>query len=109
MSSDLCMTPVINQDAYNYVWLTEPKTQVEYLARQSLPLSSSSAKQMRKDVMKSQTNLIAAVLADTQAVFQLAKNTFEKKAGGDIEAGEDDVDRTVGRIRRGAWMAGGLY
>lgn len=109
MSSDLCMTPVINQDAYNYVWLTEPKTQVEYLARQSLPLSSSSAKQMRKDVMQSQTNLIAAVLADTQAVFQLAKNTFEKKAGGDIEAGEDDVDRTVGRIRRGAWMAGGLY
>jgi hypothetical protein len=109
MSSQLCMTPKIAEDAYEYVWLTDSDTGIEYLARHSLPLSSSSSQQMRKDVMKSQANLIASVLADTQSIFTLVKQTFESKAGGEITAGDDDVDRTVGRIRKGAWMAGGLY
>jgi len=109
MSSELCMTPTISQDAYNYVWLTEQDTGVEYLARHKLPLSTSSSSQMRKEVMRSQADLIASVLADTQSIFTLVKSTFKNKAGGEISAGDDDVERTVSRIRKGAWMAGGLY
>lgn len=109
MSSELCMTPFISQDAYDYVWLSDQDTGIEYLARHKMPLSTSSSSQMRKEVMRSQADLIASVLADTQSIFTLVKSTFKNKAGGEITAGDDDVERTVGRIRKGAWMAGGLY
>lgn len=105
----LCMSPRVSGAGYDYDWLANESAGTEELLKLNLPMSSSSKVEMRADVAQLQADIVTAVLAETQSITGFSEEAFQSIGQDESTVIESGVDSVVNKIRRGAWMVGGLY
>lgn len=95
---------------YQFQWMTDPTAGKEIIARHLTPLTEMAKKEMRNSVGQSKTDAINHVVdSQSQLINLLRALTEATSQPNSVPSNEKDIEDTVTKINKGAWMTASLF